>query len=232
MSRLAVLALAALSLARCSKKEEVVVAAPVAPASGAQAAGPQAGKPGPLPPGAKELPPGHPSIDQMGGDQMAGPQGAAPPGGQAPAAAPQPPPHGAAMSGGTDVGEVKVPKATGPDARTVAEVFAQRAALKDKTVTIRGKVVKYNPSIMGRNWIHLRDGTGAPGKDNDITVTSQDAAKLGEVVVVQGKVAVDQDIGMGTTWPLPTGPVSVTPGYAVNRYSGASDWDWFTFTLP
>ncbi|HVO21913.1 MAG TPA: hypothetical protein VMU15_21860 [Anaeromyxobacter sp.] len=204
MSRLALLALAALTLARCSRKEEVVVAAPVAPASGAQAAAPQAGRPRPLPPGAgNELPPGHPSLDPMQG-------GAAPGAGQAPAAVPQPPPHGAAMSGGADVGDVKVPKATGPDARTIAEVFAQRAALKDKTVTIRGKVVKYNPGIMGRNWIHLRDGTGTAGKDNDVTVTSQDGAKLGEVVVVQGKVAVDQDIGMGAPYPVVVQDAKVT----------------------
>jgi hypothetical protein len=205
MSRLAVLALAALALARCSKKEEVVVAAPVA---GALAA-PQPGKPGPLPPGASsELPPGHPSIAPMQGQAPGPMQGqmqqvpAPSAGAQAPAAAPPPPPHGGAMSAGADVGDVKVPKATGPDARTIAELFAQRQALKDKSVTIRGKVVKYNPGIMGKNWIHLRDGTGTAGKDNDVTVTSQDAAQLGEVVVVQGKVGVDQDIGMGTPYPV------------------------------
>ena len=203
MSRLALFALAALTLARCSRKEEVVVAAPVAPASGEQAAAPQAGKPGPLPPGAgNELPPGHPPLGPA--------PGAAPAGGQATSAPLQPPPHGAAMSGGADLGEVKVPRAVGPDARTIAEVFAQRAALKDKTVTIRGKVVKYNPGIMGRNWIHLRDGTGTAGKDNDVTVTSQDAVKLGEVVVVRGKVAIDQDIGMGTPYPVVVQDAKVT----------------------
>ena len=62
--------------------------------------------------------------------------------------------------------------------------------------------MKYNPGIMGKNWIHLRDGTGNPGKDNDVTVTSQDASAVGEVVTVQGKVAVDQDIGMGTPYPV------------------------------
>ena len=113
-----------------------------------------------------------------------------------------PPAHGAAMSAGADLGEVKVPKAVGPDARTVAEVFAQRTALTGRTVVVSGKVVKYNPGIMGKNWIHLRDGTGTAGKDNDVTVTSQQEAKLGEVVTVQGTVAIDQDIGMGTPYPV------------------------------
>jgi hypothetical protein len=205
MSRLAVLALAVLALSRCSKKEEVVVAAPVAPAAGSQAAAPasSAAMPGPLPPGAgNELPPGHPSLDQPGQAPAANGQGAE--------AAPPAPAHGAAMSAGAAVGDVKVPKATGPDARTIAEVFAQRAALKDRPVTIRGKVVKYNPGIMGKNWIHLRDGTGTAGKDDDVTVTTLDATKVGEVVIVQGKVAVDQDIGMGAPYPVVVQDAKVT----------------------
>jgi hypothetical protein len=113
------------------------------------------------------------------------------------------PPHGGAMSAAADdAGDVKVPKATGKDARTIAELYAQRQALKDRTVTIRGKIVKYTAGVMGKNWIHLRDGTGTPGKDNDVTVTSQDAAAKGDVVVVQGKVSLDQDIGMGTPYPV------------------------------
>jgi hypothetical protein len=209
MSRtaIAVLAVAVLALARCSKKEEVVTAAPVAPAAGAQAAPHAPGAmPGPLPPGAGDkLPPGHPSLDQPG--QAPAPAA----GGQGAAAAPPPaPPHGAAMSAGVDMGDVKVPKATGSDARTIAEVFAQKAALKDRTVTIRGKVVKYNAGIMGKNWIHLRDGTGTAGKDNDVTVTSLDATAVGEVVVVHGKVAVDQDIGMGAPYPVVVQDAKVT----------------------
>ena len=53
----------------------------------------------------------------------------------------------------------------GPDGRTVAQVFAERVALKGKTVSVRGKVVKFNGGIMGRNWIHLRDGSGSRGEE-------------------------------------------------------------------
>ncbi|HEY6101344.1 MAG TPA: nucleotide-binding protein, partial [Anaeromyxobacter sp.] len=80
--------------------------------------------------------------------------------------------HAAAAAGPSEVGDVKVPKASGSDARTVAEIYAQRTTLKEKPVTVRGKVVKFNEGIMGRNWVHLRDGTGAAGKDNDITITT------------------------------------------------------------
>ncbi len=110
--------------------------------------------------------------------------------------------HAAAAAGPTDVGNVKVPKASGADARTVAEIYAQRTTLKEKPVTLRGKVVKFNEGIMGRNWIHLRDGSGAAGKDNDITVTTNDKASVGDVVVVKGIVRLDKDFGAGYAYPV------------------------------
>ena len=110
--------------------------------------------------------------------------------------------HANVGKGPSDVGDVKVDKASGADARTVAEVYAQKGQLKDKPVTIRGKVVKYNAGIMGKNWLHIRDGSGKADKDNDLTVTSQDVAKVGDVVVVKGSVRVDKDFGAGYAYPV------------------------------
>jgi hypothetical protein len=110
--------------------------------------------------------------------------------------------HAAAAAGPADVVDVKVPKAGGVDARTVAEIHAQRTALKEKPVTVRGKVVKFNEGIMGRNWVHLRDGTGTAGKDNDITVTTGDRVTVGDVVVAKGVVRVDKDFGAGYAYPV------------------------------
>jgi hypothetical protein len=111
--------------------------------------------------------------------------------------------HAKAAQGPANVGDVKVPRATGADARTVAEVYAQKAALKEKSVTIRGKVVKFNPGIMGKNWVHLQDGSGKADKqDNDITVTTQDSTAVGETVVVKGTVRVDKDFGAGYAYPV------------------------------
>ena len=93
---------------------------------------------------------------------------------------------------------VHVAKATGPDARTIGEISAQRAALKGKTVVVRGKVVKFYPQIMGRNWVHLRDGTGsAADESNELLVTTNDVTKVGDIVTVRGVVAVDKDFGAG-----------------------------------
>ena len=111
--------------------------------------------------------------------------------------------HSGVANGSPDMGEIKVKKAEGPDGKTVAEIYANKTKLKDTTVSIRGKVVKYNPGIMGKNWIHLRDGSGSPEKkDNDITVTTLDTVAVGDVVLVKGKLYLDRDFGSGYSYPV------------------------------
>lgn len=101
------------------------------------------------------------------------------------------------------IADVKVAKASGPNGRTVAEIVNERAALKDKTVFVRGKVVKYNPGILGKNWIHLRDGSGsAADSTNDVLVTSKTETKIGDVVLVKGVVRTDTDIGSGYSYAV------------------------------
>lgn len=80
--------------------------------------------------------------------------------------------------------------------KTVGEVFAEQTALGGKSVAIRGKVVKFSPQIMGKNWVHVQDGTGAAGT-NDLTVTTGDSAKVGDTVLVTGKITLKKDFGMG-----------------------------------
>jgi hypothetical protein len=82
--------------------------------------------------------------------------------------------------------------------KTVAEVFAEKAQLAGKTVVFRGKVVKTNPNIMGRNWLHVRDGSGGEGA-NDLTVTTagEVVPNVGDTVLVSGSVVLDKDFGMG-----------------------------------
>ena len=99
--------------------------------------------------------------------------------------------------------DVKVAKASGPNARTVAEIVVGKDKLKGQTVLVRGQVVKYNPGILGRNWIHLRDGSGsAADRTNDVLVTSKSATKLGDVVLVKGIVRTNQDFGAGYSYPV------------------------------
>lgn len=80
--------------------------------------------------------------------------------------------------------------------KTVAEIFAGQAKLKGQAVKVRGRVVKYNANIMGKNWLHIQDGTGAAGS-NDLTITTATAAKVGDTVLVTGAVVTDRDFGGG-----------------------------------
>ena len=139
---------------------------------------------------------------------MGGPMGGAM-GGAVPAAAEGPPnpaamaaQHQAAATGGNDVKVQKVAKASGADARTVEEVWSQKDKLKGKTVAVRGQVVKFTP-VMGKNFVHLRDGSGsADKKNNDVTVTTSDAAAVGDVVTAKGTVILDKDFGAGYAYPV------------------------------
>ena len=106
--------------------------------------------------------------------------------------------HGNAKKDEVDAGPIKVDKASGADGKTVAEVFAQRTSLKGKPVAVRGKVVKFLPGIMGKNWVHIQDGTGAKAKkDHDLTITTQETVAVGSIVLVRGKLDVDKDVGSG-----------------------------------
>jgi hypothetical protein len=110
-------------------------------------------------------------------------------------------PHGGirpASAPPADIGPIAVARATGPAAATVAEVFAKKASLDNKPVRVHAKVVKVLPGIMGKNWLHVRDGSGSADKnDNDLTVTTQDVATVGSVVLVEGTVHADKDFGSG-----------------------------------
>ena len=111
--------------------------------------------------------------------------------------------HASAPSPMKDVGDVKVDKAEGSDAKTIAEIWASKGALKDHRVVVRGKVVKFLPSIMGKNWMHVRDGSGTRGKgDDDIAVISDDQTTVGSVVTLTGTVRLDKDFGAGYQYPV------------------------------
>jgi hypothetical protein len=81
---------------------------------------------------------------------------------------------------------------------TIADVWARRAALAGKTVTVRGKVVKFNGGILDRNWIHIQDGSGdVKDGTNDLALTTQGLTKVGDIITVTGKLTTNKDIGSG-----------------------------------
>jgi len=94
--------------------------------------------------------------------------------------------------------KIKVTKAAGPNAYTVSEIYKKRTALDSKNVVVRGKVVKVSANIMGKNWIHLQDGTGnLKDGSHELVVTSKDIPKVDEIVTASGTLYKDKDFGFG-----------------------------------
>ncbi len=87
------------------------------------------------------------------------------------------------------------------DGKTIAQIYDQKDQLSGQDVKVKGKVVKYNAHIMGRNWVHIQDGT-ASGNNFDLMVTSPDSTKPGDVVIVEGTVEINQDFGAGYAYPV------------------------------
>ena len=85
---------------------------------------------------------------------------------------------------------------------TVGEVIAGKTSLAGSQVAVRGKVIKLNASIMGRNWLHLSDGTVGPDGEREVTVSTEDIAAVGSTVVVRGTVATDRDFGSGYNYSV------------------------------
>jgi len=108
-----------------------------------------------------------------------------------------PPITGSGAKPAVDLSGIK--KAEG--GKSIAEIYASRAELGGKPVKVRGKVVKYNANIMGKNWLHVQDGTGTAGS-NDLTVTTASETKVGDTILVTGTIATDRDFGSGYKYNL------------------------------
>jgi len=85
--------------------------------------------------------------------------------------------------------------------KTVEAIHLEKTDLSGKQVQIRGKVVKVNNGIMKRNFLHITDGSGKDGT-NDLTITSNQTAKIGDEVTITGIVVLDTDFGFGYAYPL------------------------------
>ncbi len=84
---------------------------------------------------------------------------------------------------------------------TIAELFNDKAAFAGKAVKIKGQVVKYTAAVMGKNWVHIQDGTNSGG-NIDITITTTDVVKVGDVASFEGMVVLDKDFGYGYAYDI------------------------------
>jgi len=97
-----------------------------------------------------------------------------------------------------------------PGGRTVGEIFDHRVNLAGQEIAVRGKVVKFMTRIMGKNWIHLQDGTTGETGADDLTVTTDSVVAVGDTVLVRGVLGVDRDFGYGYKYDVIIEDASVT----------------------
>lgn len=99
--------------------------------------------------------------------------------------------------------EVNVNKASGENGYSIGEIFAKAEELNGKKVRVCGKVMKNSRMIMGKNWVHLQDGTGDAAKQqHDLVVTTKDDPKDGDIVTMEGTVAANKDFGAGYVYKV------------------------------
>jgi hypothetical protein len=107
--------------------------------------------------------------------------------------------------------KITIEKASGPNAYTIGEIYKKKNSLDRQKIVVRGKVVKISANIMGKNWIHLQDGSGDPKNgSHDLVVTSQDLPSVGDIVTISGILYKDKDFGSGYKYNVIVEDASIT----------------------
>jgi len=94
--------------------------------------------------------------------------------------------------------KIHIKSAQGKDAITVETAYKKAKELDGKQVVLKAQVVKVSKNILGKNWLHVQDGTGSQtNKDFDLTVTTLSAPAPGADVLIKGTLHTNRDIGAG-----------------------------------
>ena len=89
---------------------------------------------------------------------------------------------------------------------TVAEIFSRSDELNGKSTRVRGQVVKFTAGVMGTNWLRIRDGS----IENDLIIPTNETVTIGDIVVVEGKLVINMDLGQGYLLPAVLQDAKVT----------------------
>lgn len=84
---------------------------------------------------------------------------------------------------------------------TLGMLFSDLSKYEGETVKVRGIAVKYTEAVMGKNWVHIQDGTYY-GDKFDLTITTSEQCEIGELVTFEGIVILDKDFGYGYAYDV------------------------------
>jgi hypothetical protein len=108
------------------------------------------------------------------------------------------------MDGKTHMGQITIDKVNvvvepAAGCVTIAKLLENKQSFAGQVIRVKGQVTKYNPQIMGKNWVHIQDGTEFNG-GFDLTITTEGNVVVGETVIFEGKLALDKDFGYGYSY--------------------------------
>lgn len=108
----------------------------------------------------------------------------------------------AGKKGSPNVGDMEVEDIVSVEGGiTVAELYKNKADYAGKKVKLHGKVVKFTSAVMGKNWVHLQDGS-MYGDNVDITITTNDVVNVNDIATFEGAVILDKDFGYGYAYDV------------------------------
>lgn len=108
-------------------------------------------------------------------------------------------PHAAALPGmgsskDTVRQQVKIDRPT--NSTSIADLLKSPKDFEGKRIVIKGKVTKYTSGVMGKNWVHIQDGTDYKGKF-EIVITTDAELNVGDIAIFDGPISLNKDLGFG-----------------------------------
>lgn len=113
--------------------------------------------------------------------------------------------HAGSMTHGNNEIESKIDPSKLPPIKNsikISNIFTNKNLYNGKSITISGKCTKVNNGIMGRNWVHINDGSKLKGKEITLTVTTSEIVNTGENVAFNGKISLNKDFGAGYKYEI------------------------------
>ena len=84
---------------------------------------------------------------------------------------------------------------------TISRLLEDKSSFSGKVVKVKGVVTKYNPGILGKNWVHIQDGSEYKA-GFDLTITTDAETSVGETLTFEGKIVLDKDFGYGYSYEV------------------------------
>jgi hypothetical protein len=150
----------------------------------------------------QQLPVGHPPIDGDRGSATRDSTSGIPAG--------HPPMQDGKRQDAIEPGSIAA--AQGDGAVTVSTLIRDAEAHEGKKVRLAAKVMRMTPNVLGKTWLHVGDGTGSADKgDHDLVVTTLAQPQVGDVVILEGVVSRNKDLGSGYRYDVLLEDAKITP---------------------